>query len=98
VRTRGDVISQNPRITITQSSQRRVVILTAALYSPDLWIRSICLALETQSRTLSLHRFASALRPSLRAMSARFPQTRTFAVATVCVSLNLSVSGFRRAM
>ena len=34
VRTRGEVISQTPRITITQSTQRRVVILTASLRYP----------------------------------------------------------------
>src|SRR5687767_5340006 len=34
VRTRGEVISQRPRITTTQSSQRRVVIVTALLHHP----------------------------------------------------------------
>ena len=67
-------------------------------YFPELWIRSICLALETQSRTLSSHRSASALRPCWRALSARFPHTRTLAIAAVYLSLISSISGFRRAI
>jgi hypothetical protein len=53
---------------------------------------SICFALDTQSRTLSSQRSASALRPATRAWLARTRHARTFAMEAACFSRSPSSS------
>jgi hypothetical protein len=50
-------------------------VLNGTCYLFESWLRSICLTLEAQSRTLSSHRSACALRPASRAFSARLPHS-----------------------